>query len=512
MPEEETATATIALTMDVLAPTDIAAMQITVERVSCEGEEFEPGTWTAVKTLEDFFLPGDIPAFINQPFDEDSVHIFADHYFLLPAGCYDAEIVPLAENREPSELCYAARKTHIEVYDGLTSEVLLISQCIGPARGGLDVVAAVNHPPTIIDHTFNPSKFVSECEAVEICTTAIDPDADPLEFTWEQTGGPGLLLGPTVSSMALNEDGSVTQCVVISTGEVDNYEFLVTVFDLGYDEDGQITRMEALLAEQEEAYESRDTLEFPVYASVECPGEGRSVAIVMTMSNRPGLTPPMAGRLAANSVRWTNPNPTIEPRILVVLDNNHNGEQAFDALFVRNLLVGAGFGSVAYMVEPAGGLDLPQLLDYDVVWFSNPGFPLNEVGTYNALLGFRDGGGGLILQGDDITRFDANRLPMEPFTYSTWVSNGTSTCGHPTDNNAGWNYLVEFDPPTTSLPHPVIDGLEGARALYGNDIDHSIPLGLGEEVLAIATLAQDESCDLVTSAVIAIDPAMIITP
>ena len=70
---------------------------------------------------------------------------------------------------------------------------------------------------------------------------------------------------------------------------------------------------------------------------------------------------------------------------------------------------------------------------------------------------------------------------MLPYTFLHYEGNGTSTCGHPTDNNNGESYRITF---TEGSGHLLAAGLEGVSFLYGDDIDHSSPADDGEEVLA----------------------------
>jgi hypothetical protein len=249
----------------------VRGFEYQVTRVACEGErKFEAATYSATIGLEDLMLPGGIPAFEKEPLDPDSEHMFADHYFVLPAGCYDVEAIPLNRRGRPSDVCYSAHQDGVEVEDGLTTEILLISQCIGPARGGLDVVTVLNNPPVVEDLEYEPSKFVGDCEGVEICMTASDPDHDPLEFVWEQISGTDVR-GPRVTSTDLLSNGSIRQCAHIGPRDKSKTEFKVTVYDLAWDDEGNLTRIEDLLAEQGDAHDSHDDLIFPLYSAVECP-------------------------------------------------------------------------------------------------------------------------------------------------------------------------------------------------------------------------------------------------
>jgi hypothetical protein len=148
---------------------------------------------------------------------------------------------------------------------------------------------------------------------------------------------------------------------------------------------------------------------------------------------------------------------------------------------------------------------------------------MDDASTQQTLLAYRDQGGGLILQGDDMSQFEGMPELMEPLTNLEFLNNGTRTCGEMTDNNEGENYAVLLN----TASHPVIAGLEGLSFEYGNDIDHTRPLGLGEQVLASASFEVEggrdrgdrrdrrdgrrgkkgqEDCSVQTPAIIAIDP------
>lgn len=270
-PGSATSTSRLALTADLLGGTDVGGMRFEVTETNCDGSAVaNPQTWEEETDLEDMYLPGGIPLFESAPYDADSTHIFADQYFLLPAGCYDVAVTPLDAMGQTSTDCYSAHQNTVEVEDGLTTEITLISQCQGPARGGLDVIATVNHPPEIDDLTFEPSKFVSTCEGTEVCITVNDPDGDPMEIVWSQTDGPACS-APAITSTVVNADGSMTQCADLRTGDIASYTFDVAVYDLAYDEQGNSARIEDLLSAQGDAHASNDTLEFPLHAGIDCP-------------------------------------------------------------------------------------------------------------------------------------------------------------------------------------------------------------------------------------------------
>ena len=135
-----------------------------------------------------------------------------------------------------------------------------------------------------------------------------------------------------------------------------------------------------------------------------------------------------------------------------------------------------------------------DLEGYDVVWFSNPGYPMDDIKSFNALLQFSDAGGGVVMQGDDMSWSHGHSFSTEPLTQLKHVDNGTEYCGQTIDNGRG-SYNVSLG----DLPHPILAGLEGQTFRYMDDIDTATlaatPAGGTSEVLAWATVpGRHEPC------------------
>ena len=252
----------MALTMDILSDTDVAGMRYGITRTSCDGESYEPWETEVDVDLQDLLLPGGLDEFEDQPLDGDSAHLFADYFVVVPAGCYDVQVTPIQEDGTSSEDCATANMSGVEVEDGETTEILLVSQCDGPENGALDTVAVLNHPPVIDSLTYNPSKFTRCAETVEICATASDADGDPLEFVWS-SNGPEFTVGE-----AITDGDSVTQCATVTPDEGGTYALDLTVYDL-FVEDGELVRAEDWLQARGEDVESNDTLSFPLHVQCE---------------------------------------------------------------------------------------------------------------------------------------------------------------------------------------------------------------------------------------------------
>ena len=513
--------AKLSLTTDTIGDTDIAGMRFEVEQVACSNPPFDqappnPVSQTKTTDFEDMYLPGELDGFKDQPYDSDSKHIFADQFFYLPAGCYDVTTTPLNAKGAASDECRQAEKSEIRVKDGETTERQLINQCPGAPRGGLDVVSTVNHEPEFqVDGIeYKPSKFAQSCWPTQVCATAKDPDGDPLEFVWEESSSsPGLLSGPDVVSRTENQDGSITECVDIKQEDTGRYDLNVEVYDLAFDDNQNMVRIEELLQQQEEPgnTRSRDDQELRFYGQKACPDQGKTVTIAMVMDNSPGVGASDGRALSRNAVDWIN-DTSIDPNedILLVAETNGRSEHPNTPQWVKTRLENSGLTNVDTMAEPQGGLELNDLRPYQNVWFEGGGFPMDDKQTFETLLQYRDQiGGGLILSGDDIAHAASGSgiADMEPLTFLEYQNdNGAIACGRTTDNNQGNNYSVQLD----SNNHPVLNGSEGdIRGLqfpYGNDLDRSIRAQEGETFLGGAGFSSGQ-CSVDTDVVVATDPA-----
>jgi hypothetical protein len=244
--------------------TDVALMRYSINRIACEdGEKVDALSRTITVRLENMMLPGGIPAFENSPLDKNSAHPFADHFEVLPAGCYNVNAAPLDKNGDSSADCAASWANGVEVLDGETTEVFLISQCKGPAVGAVDTVVALNQPPTLLNLTYTPSKFIHAGEKDIICVTAGDPNGDPVAFSWAQSGGPACDTPRVISS--LKEGNNTTECIQLTPPNPASYTFQVMIYDLLRDEKGNLITFEQWLREHGYPNDSHDSLRFPLY-------------------------------------------------------------------------------------------------------------------------------------------------------------------------------------------------------------------------------------------------------
>lgn len=232
---------------------------------------------------------------------------------------------------------------------------------------------------------------------------------------------------------------------------------------------------------------------------ITCPIDGptgASATILLTLAD-PETPPATAAALASNTVQWTAP--VTDPRVLVVRDDNHHGEDAYDTPTIADWLGDAGY-DVTWREEPAAGLSDADLAAYDVIWFGNPGWPMDSLVTFDTLRRAAAVGKGVILQGDDMSWSMGSAFSLAPLTHLDHEDNGTRTCDAPTDNRAGERFDVAL-----GAGHALTAGVDSAAWRYGNDIDASRARGEGELVLAEATFNRG-SCAARRPVVVAWEP------
>ncbi len=230
--------------------------------------------------------------------------------------------------------------------------------------------------------------------------------------------------------------------------------------------------------------------------------QGRSATVLLTLSD-PGIPPDTAATLAQQTVAWVSQ--ATNSRVLIVRDGNHHEEDKDDPIYVQALLAEAGM-AVDFMEEPALGLSGDDLAGYDAVWFSNPGYSMDDQASLQALEAFSATGGGVVLQGDDMSWSFGMAFDMSGFTHLDFIDNGTRACGERTDDGKGGQYVVQV----SDTSHPVTAGLEGASFTYGDDLDESVARHEGEEILVRATAVVDQEgdqvCNMLRPAVVVYQP------
>jgi len=143
-------------------------------------------------------------------------HPSSDVLFVLEPGDYRICAQPLKADSTPSVECGLAQAT-AKVFPRVTTEVTLVSQCQGDAKGGLGITTILNGPPHIDDLIIEPS-FLTSCDEAKLTVTASDPNGDAISYAWELT------LGNTAFSPS---DNTVT----FGPASAGDYEVRATVKD-----------------------------------------------------------------------------------------------------------------------------------------------------------------------------------------------------------------------------------------------------------------------------------------
>jgi hypothetical protein len=464
-----------------------------------DGNHLDSPAYADVLDIAQMVWPSGEP--ISHSVDEHGYWLAETRFIDVAPGCYDVISTPLDVSGEPLVNCHGLG-VPITVEPDTSTVVDLQILCSEAPREQLDVLDD-NLAPHIDSLTVEHD--ISACEIAKVCATARDADHDMLVFEWPRPEGieQGTMWAPwpTVVEHRVNTDRSVTQCIRVQTHQLGRYDIMVDVYDVvrpdRYEPPVHIEKVQGMTPSHANASTNLD-------ATLGCLPAGRSAVIMMTLNDdAAGLAMEHARTLIGNTVYWATESVGVTPAVLVVLDDNHHGEGMRDGEFVHAQLGALEF-SADYLLEPSGGLT-PELLEgYDLVWLVNPSHEVDDAGTHTTLLRYRQQGGAVVLQGDDIARFRGNPRFMEPLTYLSWQGNGTIACGALIDDNLGGTYTVEMLP-EPSEPHPIMTGLRGVTFEYGNDIDTTVPLGKGERVLAWAT-HEARGCDERIPVVVALDP------
>jgi hypothetical protein len=496
------ASADMALNVDLLGSTDVVGFKFKATRVHCSGShQGDPVSgaevFTGEQSLEEGYLPGGNSTFENGPYDAQSEHHFSDQLFTVPVGCYDVQAEPIRANQQRSEDCAIATLHKKYVKADHFNEFHLISQCRGTARTTLDVIASLNHPPEI---ELDIQKFMCSGAGVTVCATASDVDDDPLRFYWNRKD-PACYIPQSLGRATVDpQNGEATHCVTIPSRLAESLSYEVVVKDLAWDSQlNKLVPIEELLPEQDsqglgfDADESRASLHFDTHAVGECVAAPMAFIGVtlgagvqwkygkLVTNNYRGMRSGQSKQLAKNAIDYVNPNAIgdPDPRILVVRDTA-NSEDKLEGKYIKQQLEAAGFNHVTLISDPFWGLKLHDTIGFKIVWFVNPGHPINNDKSYDTLRHFRKRGGGVIVSGDDANQNVGLTAPrsMSNFSFLSYLSNnGTNTCGKRTDNNQGKNYLVKLEPNT-----PLTQGMSDHDFPYGNDIDRNHVLNQGETV------------------------------
>ena len=217
------------------------------------------------------------------------------------------------------------------------------------------------------------------------------------------------------------------------------------------------------IPENEDIPETNDGFDPSLHIEPSKPLIGNVITILMTMSDD-WMDESTARHIINNSIRFVA---SVQfPRVLIILDDNHNGEDVTDPERILGWLRELDY-DVDMIHEPTSGISASALDGYHVVIFSNPGQPVDDASTFMHLRNFSAQGFGVIFQGDDITR-PQNPI-VEEMTRLRYIDNGTTYYGSTVDNHNGDAYEVWLVEDT-----PISNGISGSF-LYGNDIDTTEP-------------------------------------
>lgn len=216
-----------------------------------------------VKTAPQHMTPG-IPGLEDLPLDHGSKHIFSDHMQTLRPGCYDVIATPVDASGALDSRCKPAQRSKVQVQAGKTGEIVLMNQCEGTGTGGLDSIVVRNHPPELVDISFENSKFGLCAQDIVVCATAMDPDGDPIRFEWEQlpTSAPALDPGTVIVQSVLDTPGMRRECIRYRPEALGRFDIKIRAFDLARVK-GELLKFEEIT---EEGHVSKDELDFFFYS------------------------------------------------------------------------------------------------------------------------------------------------------------------------------------------------------------------------------------------------------
>ena len=145
---------------------------------------------------------------------------FADLFMVLPPGDCTVTATAMLGPGEPAPGCGAVSQDVTIVADE-TTEIVLVIQCEADPVGALDVITVVTDAPSIVDVVYDPSKFIVQCEEVNITVTA-GGGLPPLTY------GFVVITAPTGANYTSSSSGNVFTFYAETPGM---YEVTVTVTD-----------------------------------------------------------------------------------------------------------------------------------------------------------------------------------------------------------------------------------------------------------------------------------------
>jgi len=259
---------------------------------------------TVISPMGPGFLPDSLDRFKDNPLDSSttgSKHRYSDGLFVVPANvCQVVRSTPLKGDGSASGDCYSGARTVGAVPAGNTKELVIVNQCKGRPKAVIDAVAALNHPPELIQLTFEQdgkatTKF-SSCTPFLMCARMLEPDNDPLSFSLTQVDAYGVPVIPPL--VAINQaagypkaegKGVTLNCWDVKASKGGSFDLQVVAKDMIWDNvtdpaSPKLIPIEDFIAtQQHEMYKSRAAQTFPIHAE-ECDEPCRlGVDVVVTM-------------------------------------------------------------------------------------------------------------------------------------------------------------------------------------------------------------------------------------
>lgn len=205
-------------------------------------------------------LPGGISSLEKRPLDKHSQHPFTDLFKALAPGSYGVTVTPLGEAGASLQgRCFGSSRNPIIAREGKTVEVILMVQCKSQNAAALDVLAGINHAPSLTNLEFervgsapndNPNSPKFSCSnTLRFCAQAKDQDNDPLTFVVDAPKACTVRYGSKPSYPPQVPGSELAQCFELECPDRfrgRRIDFSVSALDMAW-RDGQVVSMESIL-------------------------------------------------------------------------------------------------------------------------------------------------------------------------------------------------------------------------------------------------------------------------
>jgi hypothetical protein len=286
------------------ADSNVVELKYEIVPVACDDGHVLGAPRTKVRPLDTKGVSAVMPSLSGAPFDNVSAHRASELLEVVPAGCYDVMVTPLLAGGAPSTGCGPARKDRVEVLEGKTTDVFLLGQCQGHDPGALDILAALNHAPEIVDLSTPGSASLGCGAPTLLCASGKDVDSDPLEFE---------LKGPASCSIEAAQPESTRHCWTLNC-RAGAASLALRVYDLAL-RDGELVRIEDWYAAEGRQDESHAQAAFELrftgidhWPDADADGYGDAKAPAVTL-----CTGDDARGLSTNDADCNDGDPRIRP-------------------------------------------------------------------------------------------------------------------------------------------------------------------------------------------------------